>query len=105
MRRLLLLAFIAVASEAMAQEPQCASERAAMVETIRAYARSEADVLGPQVHNGQVRRQLAYRKFANASSSNAAPSPSAQGRLKSAWRGMRKSYRFCLVSNTFFAQT
>ena len=32
----------------MAQDPQCASERAAMVETIRAYARSEASVLGPQ---------------------------------------------------------
>ena len=37
MRKLLLLAFMAVASEAMAQE--CVRERAAMVETIRAYAR------------------------------------------------------------------
>jgi protein-L-isoaspartate(D-aspartate) O-methyltransferase len=44
---LLLLAFIAVASEAMAQDAQCVPERAAMVETIRAYARSEAGVLGP----------------------------------------------------------
>ena len=48
MRQLLLLAFMAVASEAMAQDPQCGPERAAMVETIRGYARSEASVLGPQ---------------------------------------------------------
>jgi protein-L-isoaspartate(D-aspartate) O-methyltransferase len=48
MRQLLVLAFIAVASKAMAQDPQCAPERAAMVETIRGYARSEANVLGPQ---------------------------------------------------------
>ncbi len=48
MKKLLLLAFIAVAREAMAQDAQCAPERAAMVETIRGYARSEADALGPQ---------------------------------------------------------
>ena len=48
MKNLLLLAFIAVAGEAMAQDAQCVSERAAMLETIRAYARSEASVLGPQ---------------------------------------------------------
>jgi protein-L-isoaspartate(D-aspartate) O-methyltransferase len=48
MKKLLLLAFIAVACEAMAQDEQCVRERAAMVETIRAYARSEVDVLGPQ---------------------------------------------------------
>ena len=48
MKRLLLLAFIAVASEAMAQDAQCIPERAAMVEIIRAYARSEASLLGPQ---------------------------------------------------------
>ena len=48
MKKLLLLAFIAVACEAMAQDAQCVRERAAMVETIRAYARSEAGVLGPQ---------------------------------------------------------
>ena len=48
MKKLLLLAFIAVACEAMAQEAQCVPERAAMVDTIRAYARSEAGVLGPQ---------------------------------------------------------
>jgi protein-L-isoaspartate(D-aspartate) O-methyltransferase len=48
MKKLLPFAFIAVGCEAMAQDAQCVSERAAMVETIRAYARSEADVLGPQ---------------------------------------------------------
>jgi len=48
MKLLLLLVFVAVACEAMAQDAQCVHERAAMVETIRAYARSEADVLGPQ---------------------------------------------------------
>ena len=44
MKRLLLLALIAVACEAMAQDAKCVSERAAMVETIRAYARSDADL-------------------------------------------------------------
>jgi protein-L-isoaspartate(D-aspartate) O-methyltransferase len=48
MKRLLLLTFMAVASEAMAHDSQCVPERAAMVDTIRAYARSEAGVLGPQ---------------------------------------------------------
>ena len=48
MKQLLLLTFMAVASEAMAQDAQCVPERAAMVDTIRAYARSEAGVLGPQ---------------------------------------------------------
>src|SRR5258708_36104709 len=48
MKILLLLAFIAVASDAIAQDAQCVPERAAMVETIRAYARSEAGGLGPQ---------------------------------------------------------
>ena len=48
MKKLLLLAFIAVASEAMAQDTQCVPERAAMLEIIRAYARSDASLLGPQ---------------------------------------------------------
>ena len=47
-KKLLLLAFIAVAGAAMAQDAQCVPDRAAMVETIRAYARSDAGVLGPQ---------------------------------------------------------
>jgi protein-L-isoaspartate(D-aspartate) O-methyltransferase len=48
MKGLLLLALIAAAYEARAQDGQCTRERAAMVETIRAYARSEAGVLGTQ---------------------------------------------------------
>jgi protein-L-isoaspartate(D-aspartate) O-methyltransferase len=47
MKKLLLLALIAVASEATAEDSQCVRERAAMVETIRAYARSDAGLLGP----------------------------------------------------------
>ena len=41
---------MAVACEAMAQDAQRVPERDAMVETIRAYARLEADVLGPQAY-------------------------------------------------------
>jgi protein-L-isoaspartate(D-aspartate) O-methyltransferase len=48
MKRLLLLAFIAAACEAMAQDVQCVSERAAMVEIIQAYARSDTGPLGLQ---------------------------------------------------------
>ena len=48
MKQLLLLTFVAFASETMAQGAQCVPERAAMVETIRAYARLEAEVLGLQ---------------------------------------------------------
>ena len=48
MKQLVLFTFMAVASEAMAQDTQCVAERAAMVDTIRTYARLEADVLGPQ---------------------------------------------------------
>src|SRR6266446_2154012 len=47
-KRLLLLLFIAIASEAMAQDAQCVFERATMVEIIRAYARSDVGLLGPQ---------------------------------------------------------
>ena len=48
LKRLLLLALVAIAYEARAQDAQCTRERAAMVETIRAHARSEAGPLGPQ---------------------------------------------------------
>ena len=48
MKKLLLLALIAVAGEATAEDAKCVRERAAMVETIRAYARSNAGLLGPQ---------------------------------------------------------
>ena len=48
MKKFLLLAFVALACEAMAQDAQCISERAAMIEVSRDYARSEAGLLGPQ---------------------------------------------------------
>jgi len=48
MKKLLPLALIAVACEAMAQDAQCVRERAAMVENIQAYARSDLSLLGPQ---------------------------------------------------------
>jgi protein-L-isoaspartate(D-aspartate) O-methyltransferase len=48
MRRLLLLALMAVARQATAADADCVREHATMIETIRAYARSEATLLGPQ---------------------------------------------------------
>jgi hypothetical protein len=47
MKKLLPLALIAVACEAMAQDAQCVRERAAMVENIQAYARSDLSLSGP----------------------------------------------------------
>ena len=47
-RKLLLLALIAVAREATAEDAKCVREHAAMIETVRAYARSDAGLLGPQ---------------------------------------------------------
>src|SRR5262249_47866203 len=63
MKQLLLLMFVAFASEAMAQDAQCVPERVAMVDTIRAYARAESDVLGPQ---GISERVLEPKKKRNA---------------------------------------
>ena len=48
MKKLLLLALFAVAREATAEDAKCVRERAAMIETIRAYTRSDARLLGPQ---------------------------------------------------------
>ena len=48
MKKLLVLALIAVAREATAEDAKCVRERAAMIETIRAYTRSDAGLLGPQ---------------------------------------------------------
>jgi protein-L-isoaspartate(D-aspartate) O-methyltransferase len=45
---LLLMSMFAVAREATAQDAQCVHERAAMVETIKAYALSRAGVVGQQ---------------------------------------------------------
>src|SRR5258706_1801095 len=62
---LLVLSMVAAAREATAQEDaQCVRERAAMVETIRAYARSDASVLGQGMSErvleamGQTKRHL-----------------------------------------------
>jgi protein-L-isoaspartate(D-aspartate) O-methyltransferase len=48
MKKLLPLALIAVAGEAPAEDAKCVRERAAMIETIRAYARPNASLFGPQ---------------------------------------------------------
>ena len=48
MKKLLLLALIAFAPEAAAEDAQCVRERVTMIEIIRAYARSGAGLLGPQ---------------------------------------------------------
>jgi protein-L-isoaspartate(D-aspartate) O-methyltransferase len=45
---LVLVIFMVAVAEATAQDAQCVRERAAMVETIRAYARSDSSVLGQQ---------------------------------------------------------
>ena len=45
-KKLLPLPLIAVACEAMAQDAPCARERAAMVENIQAYTRSDLSLLG-----------------------------------------------------------
>src|SRR5437660_3263178 len=45
---LFVLSMVALAREATAQDAECVRERAAMVETIRAYARADAGVLGQQ---------------------------------------------------------
>jgi protein-L-isoaspartate(D-aspartate) O-methyltransferase len=43
-----VLSIVAVAQEATAQDVECVRERAAMIETIRAYARSDSGALGQQ---------------------------------------------------------
>jgi protein-L-isoaspartate(D-aspartate) O-methyltransferase len=75
MKRLLLLAFVIVACESMAQDAQCVSERAAMIKTIRAYARSEASLLGAQGISEsilEVMRQTERRQFIPGSSCSVA---------------------------------
>jgi len=73
MRTLLLLllgiSMVTAAREATAQDTQCVLERAAMVETIRAYARSDVSVLGQQGLServleamGQTQRHLFVRR-------------------------------------------
>ena len=67
---LLLVIFMAsVARDATAEDTQCVLERGAMVETIRAYARSDVSVLGQQGLServleamGQTQRHLFVRR-------------------------------------------
>jgi len=51
---LLVLSMVTVVRELTAQDAQCVLERAAMVETIRSYARSHVSVLGQQGLSGRV---------------------------------------------------
>jgi protein-L-isoaspartate(D-aspartate) O-methyltransferase len=62
---LLVLSMVVLSRETSAQDAQCLGERVAMVDTIRAYARSYASVLGQQGFServlqamGQVKRHL-----------------------------------------------
>jgi protein-L-isoaspartate(D-aspartate) O-methyltransferase len=58
----LVLSMVAVAREATAQDAQCVRERAAMVETIRDYARSDASVLGQPGLSERVLEAMAQTK-------------------------------------------
>jgi protein-L-isoaspartate(D-aspartate) O-methyltransferase len=58
----LVLSIVAVAQEATAQDVECVRERAAMVETIRAYARSDASVFGQQGLSERVLEAMAQTK-------------------------------------------
>jgi len=59
---LLLLSMFAVAREATAQDAQCVHERAAMIETIKAYARSRASVVGQQGMSERVLKAMGQTK-------------------------------------------
>lgn len=59
---LLVLSMVAITREATAQDAQCVSERAAMVETIRAYARPYAGVLGQQGISERVLQAMGQTK-------------------------------------------
>ncbi|MBT1514218.1 protein-L-isoaspartate(D-aspartate) O-methyltransferase [Bradyrhizobium sp. SRL28] len=58
----LVLSMVTFAREATAQDAQCASERAAMVETIRAYARSDASGVGQQGFSERVLEAMGRTK-------------------------------------------
>ena len=59
---LLGLSMIAVAREATAQDAECVRERAAMVETIRAYTRSDTSALGQQSLSERVLEAMGQTK-------------------------------------------
>lgn len=59
---LLVLSMVAGARDATAQDAQCVRERAAMVETIKAYARSRAPVLAQQGFSERVLEAMGQTK-------------------------------------------
>src|ERR1700731_3921268 len=59
---LLVLSMVGGGREASGQGAQCVRERAAMVETIRAYARSDANVLGQQGLSDRVLEAMGQTK-------------------------------------------
>jgi len=59
---LLVLSMVAAARDATAQDEQCVRERAAMVETIRDYARSQAVVSGQQGFSERVLEAMGQTK-------------------------------------------
>jgi len=59
---LLVLSMVAIVRQATAQDAQCVRERAAMVETIRAYARSNASGLGQQGLSDRVLEAMGQTK-------------------------------------------
>lgn len=59
---LLVLCLIAAARDATAQDAQCVHERAAMIETIKAYARSRVGVLGQQGFSDRVLEAMGQTK-------------------------------------------
>ena len=81
---LLVLSMVAAAREATAQDAECVRERAAMVETIRAYARSDASVLGQQGLSERILEAMGQTKRHCSSLSDLAPSHTRTGRFRSA---------------------
>ena len=75
MKKLLLFALIAVAREATAEDAKCVREHAGMIETIRAYARSEAGLLGPQGRRGLTNRARSSRWRVDRGTGQRNPSP------------------------------
>jgi protein-L-isoaspartate(D-aspartate) O-methyltransferase len=59
---LLVLSMVAFGCEANTQDAECARERAAMVETIEAYARSHASALGQQGMSARVLQAMGQTK-------------------------------------------
>jgi protein-L-isoaspartate(D-aspartate) O-methyltransferase len=80
----LVLSIVAVAREATAQDAECVRERAAMVETIRAYARSDVSVLGRQGLSERVLEAMGQTKRHLFIPDDLAPSHTWTGRFRSA---------------------